>query len=125
VASSTGPNLNVHLHALVLDGVFVIDGHVVTFHPVGRLTREDLAAVVVLIAGRVARMLERRGLTGQAESGGPEIWSEQAPVLAAAAAASVEDRTPTLGPCHAHAGRFDLHAWLLVRAGQRDRLERL
>ena len=37
-----------------------------------------------------------------------------------------EDLTPTtLGPCHAHAGGFDLHAGLTVRAGQRDRLERL
>jgi hypothetical protein len=37
-----------------------------------------------------------------------------------------EDVTPTtLGPCHAHAGGFDLHAGLTVRAGQRDRLERL
>jgi hypothetical protein len=31
----------------------------------------------------------------------------------------------TIGPCHAHASGFDLHAGLLVRAGHRDRLERL
>ncbi len=31
----------------------------------------------------------------------------------------------TLGPCHAHARGFDLHAGLVTRAGQRDRLERL
>jgi hypothetical protein len=31
----------------------------------------------------------------------------------------------TLGPCHAHAGGFDLHAGLVVGAGQRDRLERV
>ena len=37
-----------------------------------------------------------------------------------------EHVTPTtLGPCHAHLGGFDLHAGLMVRAGQRDRLERL
>jgi hypothetical protein len=29
------------------------------------------------------------------------------------------------GPCHARAGGFDLHAGLIVRAGHRDRLERL
>ena len=31
----------------------------------------------------------------------------------------------TLGPCHAHIAGFDLHAGLVTRAGQRDRLERL
>jgi hypothetical protein len=31
----------------------------------------------------------------------------------------------TLGPCHAQVGGFDLHAGLVTRAGQRDRLERL
>jgi hypothetical protein len=30
-----------------------------------------------------------------------------------------------VGPCHAHASGFDLHAGLIVRAGRRDRLERL
>jgi hypothetical protein len=141
-------NLNVHLHALVLDGVFTNDGGVVQFHPLRRLTREDVADVVTLIVRRVARLLERRGLAGSAEGGeAPDVWSEEAPILAAGAAASVEGRvtlgpragarvrrygdppedvTPTtLGPCHAHAGGFDLHAGLMVRAGQRDRLERL
>jgi hypothetical protein len=70
-----------------------------------------------------------------------------APVLAAVAAASVEGRVAmgpraggrvrrcgdppedvaptTLGPCHARADGFDLHAGLVVRAGHRDRLERV
>jgi hypothetical protein len=139
--------LNVHLHALVLDGVFVLDVGVVQFHPVRRLTREDVAAVVALIARRVERLLERRGLGGGAESGAPDLWSEEAPVLAAAAAASVEGRVAlgpragafvrrcgdppeegppmTLRPCHAHVAGFNLHAGLVTRAGQRDRLERL
>jgi hypothetical protein len=141
-------NLNVHLHALVLDGVFAVDGSEVDFHPVRRLTREDVAAVVALIARRVEQLLERRGLAGSAESGGaPDLWSEEAPVLAAAAAASVEGRVAlgpragarvrrcgdppedvapvTLAPSHARVGGFDLHAGLMTRAGQRDRLERL
>jgi hypothetical protein len=54
-------NLNVHLHALVLDGVFAKGGSAVRFHPVRRLPREEVADVVVLIARRVARLLERRG----------------------------------------------------------------
>ncbi len=37
-----------------------------------------------------------------------------------------EDVAPTtLGPCHARADGFDLHAGLVVRAGHRDRLERV
>jgi hypothetical protein len=141
-------NLNIHLHALVLDGVFTNDGGDVRFHPVRRLTREDVAAVVALVARRVTRLVERRGLAGRAEDGeASDPWSDDAPVLAAVAAASVEGRvalgpragarvrrcggapedgTPaTLGPGHAHAGGFDLHAGLVVRAGQRDRLERV
>jgi hypothetical protein len=107
-----------------------------------------VAQVVALIARRVARLLERREVAGSAEGGeAPDLWSEEAPVLGAVAAASVEGRvalgpragarvrrcgdppeevTPTtLGPCHANAGGFDLHAGLMTRAGQRDRLERL
>ena len=141
-------NLNVHLHALVLDGAFAVDANLVAFHPTRRLTREDVAGVVALIARRVERLLERRGLASGAESGGaPDLWSEEAPILAAVAAASVdgrvalgpragarvrrcgdppEDVTPmTLGLCHAHVDGFDLHAGLVTRAGQRDRLERL
>ena len=128
--------------------MFAADGSGVHFHPVRRLTREDVAAVVVLIARRVEQLLERRGLAGSAESGGaPDLWSEEAPVLAAVAAASVEGRVAlgpragarvcrcgdppedvaptTLGPSHARVGGFDLHAGLMTRAGQRDRLERL
>ncbi len=140
-------NLNIHLHALVLDGVFAMEGGEVAFHPLRRLTREDVAGVVALIARRVERLLERRGLAGGESSGASDLWSEEAPVLAAVAAASVDGRVAlgpragarvrrcgdppedvapiTVGPCHAHVDGFDLHAGLVTRAGQRDRLERL
>jgi hypothetical protein len=104
--------------------------------------------VVALVARRVTRFVERRGLAGRAEDGeASDPWSEEAPVLAAVAAASVdggvamgpragarvrrcgdpaEDVAPTtLGPCHARVDGFDLHAGLVVRAGHRDRLERV
>jgi putative transposase len=58
-------NHNVPLHPLVLDGAFAGDGSVVAFHPMRRLTREDVAGVVALIARRVERRLERRGLAGR------------------------------------------------------------
>jgi hypothetical protein len=76
-----------------------------------------------------------------------DAWTEEAPVLAGLAAASVQG-TVALGPhrgarlrrlgdppesveapardgCHARANGFDLHAGLVVPAGQRDRLERV
>jgi hypothetical protein len=141
-------NVNVHLHALVLDGVFTVEGSRAAFHPLRRLTPEDVAGVVTRIARRVERLLERRGLAGGAESSeAPDLWSEEAPALAAVAAASVDGRVAlgpragagvrrcgdppedaaakTLGPCHAHVDGFDLHAGLVTRAGQLDRLERL
>ena len=128
--------------------MFVLNEGIVEFRPVRRLTREDVGAVVALIARRVERLLERRGLAGGAESSGPpDLWSEEAPVLAAVAAASADGRVAlgpragarvrrcgdppeeaapvTLGPCHAHVDGFDLHAGLVTRAGQRDRLRRL
>ena len=120
----------------------------VDFRPFRRLTREDVAVVAALIARRVERLLERRGLAGDAERGEAlDVWSEEASVLAAVAAASVEARVAlgpragapvrrfgdppeevapmTPGPCHAHVAGFDLHAGLVTGAGQRDRLERL
>ena len=75
-------NLNVHLHALVLDGVFTMNRSAVDFHPVRRLTREAVAVVVAVIARRVERLLERRGLAGGAERGdAPDVRSEGRTVL--------------------------------------------
>jgi hypothetical protein len=76
-----------------------------------------------------------------------DAWAEDAPVLAGLAAASVqgtvaigphrgarlrrlghpseEGETPADDGCHARANGFDLHAGLVVPAGQRDRLERV
>ena len=141
-------NLNLHLHALVLDGVFTNDDGAVRFHAVPRLTREEVGQVVALIARRITRLLERRGLSGRADDGEiSDPWSEEAPVLAAVAAASVDGRVAmgpraggrirrcgdppedvaptTLGPCHARVDGFDLHAGLVVRAGHRGRLEQV
>ena len=51
-------NLQPHMHALVLDGVFAEDGpDTVRFHPSPRLTRGDVADVVVVVARRIKRLL--------------------------------------------------------------------
>lgn len=141
-------NLNVHVHALVLDGVFAKEGAGVRFHPLPRLTAADVADVLATVAPRVRRLLERRGLgDGDEGAGAPDTWAEDAPVLAGIAAASVqgrvalgpragtrvrtgggspdEDETPDLGRCHARQDGFDLHAGVLVPADQRARLDQV
>ena len=141
-------NLNVHIHALVLDGVFARDrAGDLNFHPAPRRTALDVAEVLATVEPGIKRLLDRRGL-GEADDNGSasDAWADEAPVLAGLAAASVqgtvalgphrgarlrrlgdpseEDEPPAQGGCHARANGFDLHAGLVVPAGQRDRLER-
>ena len=141
-------NLNVHVHALVIDGVFAQDGKRLCFQAARHLTRDDMAEVAAVVAHRIDRLLQRRGVMATSEeSGGVDRWAEEAPALAGLAAASVqgllalgprvgariarygsppEEVTPaTLGPCHANVDGFDLHAGIVIPAGRRERLERL
>ncbi len=141
-------NLNVHLHALVLDGVFAKDAAGVRFHRHPSLDAADVADVLATVEAHIQRLLARRGLEDANAGGGTlDEWAANAPVLAGIAAASVQSRvalgsragarvrrrghppeeteTPGLGRCHARHQGFDLHAGLLVPAGQRDRLERV
>ena len=75
------------------------------------LTALDVAEVLATVEPRLARLLERRGLGDRDGSAdGVDAWAEDAPVL---------------GRCHARSNGFDLHAGLVVPAGQRDRLERV
>ncbi len=54
-------NLNVHVHALVLDGVFARDGaDALAFHPVPRLTALDVAEVLATVEPRITRLFDRR-----------------------------------------------------------------
>jgi hypothetical protein len=142
-------NLNLHIHALVLDGVFARNrAGALNFHPTRRLTALDMAEVLATVEPRIKRLLERLGL-GDGDDDGPaaDAWADEAPVLAGLAAASVqgtvalgphrgarlrrlgdppeEGEAPAQGGSHARANGFDLHAGLVVPAGQRDRLERV
>jgi hypothetical protein len=146
-------NLNVHIHALVLDGVFVRNSAgVMAFHATRRLTTLDVAEVLAAVEPRLRRLLDwgwiREGDPGDAaQDCGVDPWADEAPVLAGLAAASVQGlvalgrrrgtrlrrlgysrqagETPPLGPCHARWNGLDLHAGLVIPAGQRDRLERV
>lgn len=114
------------------------------FHPRPDLDTADVDEVLATVTAHVRRLLERQGLGAVDEA---DAWAEDAPVLAGIAAASVQGRvalghragarvrrrgdpstaseTWALGRCHARYDGFDLHARLLVPAGQRERLERV
>jgi hypothetical protein len=143
-------NLNVHLHALVLDGVFAraADG-AVRFHAAPAHPAPDLMRLLVTIATRVERLLTRRGVGGGGDGvDGWDAFADDVPTLAGLSASSVRgvaalgpragraarrwgsevaERRPDDAPrpWHARVRSFDLHAAVAVRAGARERLERM
>jgi hypothetical protein len=136
-------NLNVHVHALVLDGVFArTTGGALRVHAAPALSAIDVAEVLATIVPRVRALLRRHGLD-EDDANDP---GDASPVLASWAAASVAGlvgagaagRRPTRlsatgagatrpmqASRHAQWEGFDLHAGVRVPAGQRDRLERV
>ena len=132
------------MHALVLDGVFVMDSAgTARFHAASPLTHLDVEEVLATVEARVSHLLDRRGVMDDDTAGAYDGWADATPLLTGLAAASVEGRVavgraverlgnpregseilPPSG-CHARAHGFDLHAGLVVPAGQRDRLERV
>jgi hypothetical protein len=132
-----------------LDGVFARNAAgALSLHPTRRLTALDVAEVLATAEPLIKRLLDRRGLgEGDGDSSVADAWTDEAPVLAGLAAASLRGtvalgprrgarlrrlgdavepvETPTPGDCHARANGFDLHAGLVVPAGQRERLERV
>lgn len=53
-------NLNIHLHCLVLDGVYRTTDNGPVFHPVHAPTAEQLQALLVRIIKRLIRLLPPR-----------------------------------------------------------------
>jgi hypothetical protein len=143
-------NLNVHVHALVLDGVFAEDGSGgLRFYPTTAPSDEEMDRVLATIDRRVRRLLARRRVAIDHDVGDTDPWTEEAPVLAGLAGASVQGRVAlgpragrevrragasaellalapsALGPCHARRNGFDLHAGVVVPENDRARLERV
>jgi hypothetical protein len=141
-------NLNVHFHALVLDGVYDARGEGrPEFHALGPPSDEELAGIAARIARRVARALTRRGLGPEEDAAATDPLASDEPWLAALAEASACGRQ-ILGPeagqpllrlgdrvdpedlpagtplCVRVAG-VSLHAAVAVPARDRRRLERL
>jgi hypothetical protein len=88
-------NLNVHFHALVLDGVFAGEPGKPRFHRIGRLTALDAEEVLAAVQPLVDRRLRASGAPDDDAAGDP--WVSEAPLLAGLAAASVQGLT-ALGP---------------------------
>lgn len=129
-------NLNVHIHALVLDGVFARgdDGRL-RFHAAPELDAADVADVLAAIAPGVHRLLRHHGADPD-DASASDAFAEASPLLAGLAAASVQGRValggtpgahprlvgqlfvdcgePAMGACHARWEGFDLHAAVRV-----------
>ena len=72
-------NLNVHLHVLALDGVYVRDADgSPSFVPAPRLTDEDVRRIVETTAKRVLRLCHRQGIF---EEGAVDPFWDQEPLL--------------------------------------------
>ena len=141
-------NLNVHFHALVLDGVYDErgDGRP-EFHALDPPSDEELAGIAARIARRVARALTRRGLGPEEDAAAVDPLGADEPWLAALAAASASNRRivgseagqplqrlgdrvdpedlPTGTPLCVRVADVSLHAAVAVPARDRHRLERL
>ncbi len=138
-------NLNVHFHTLMLDGVYERYGEPgMRFRALPPPDDDELRRIVERVAGRVARLMERRGLGRDADPSDIDPLASAQPTLAGLAADSVrglapgggrparrgdridpEDLSAPATPRCAAAMGFTLHADVAVPARDRRRLERL
>jgi hypothetical protein len=138
--------LNVHLHALVIDGVYTCTSPFdrPVFNALPPPSDDDVAELCRTIRDRTLRLLQRRGLLETEE---PEDSQEEPALLSALAAASVQGRVAlgeragravlrigsgpvrevcvVAGALCAELDGFSLHARVRTSRGERDRLERL
>ena len=142
----SGLELNVHFHALGLDGVFAsgADG-TLRFHRLPPPSDADVARLVATIARRIGRLLVRRGLVDDTDAIDP-LAAESLALSGLASAAGqgrialgprAGARVDCLGaypdapwdassrPLQARSDGFDLHGGVAVAGEDRDRLEQL
>ena len=83
--------LNPHLHAILLDGVFVANNGSTVFHPLPRLDDSDLADLLQVIRVRLMSFLLRRGVVESRQELTllNDDFAEREPALAQLAAAAV------------------------------------
>jgi hypothetical protein len=144
-------NLNVHLHCLVLDGVYRSDaGGGAEFIEAAARTDEELHELLHTVIARLMKMLTRRGVlvedTGQSWLAEPDAEGEEARTLRPLQAAAITYRiafgpragqkvltlrgampreVPARQPLCADIDGFSLHAAVRIEAHEPKRLERL
>lgn len=139
-------NLNIHLHCLVLDGVYATTGEVPVFHPVRAPTAEQLHILLHQIIKRIMKLLARKGylieeqgMTYMAET---DTDSAMMPLQSAACTYRIAlgpragqkvltmqsvpsfDAQHSLQRCANEQG-FSLHAEVRCAMNQRNKLEQL
>ena len=122
-------NLNVHFHALALDGVYVHQGwdKPLLFFALPQPRTLDVERVLLRVRKRVMGILIKHG---HLQSDAWDEFSENEPLLAACASGSLRsggaraDREPLSERC-AQVDYFSLHANTRVPASERKRLEKL
>jgi len=126
-------NLNVHGHAIVPDGVFVLEGDRYRFVPLAPPQEPDLCAMTARVARRVTAFLERRYLTLEEGAtdvmGGAISEAMSRPALPLWAEAAKDEQaeaasTPRPRRCASVDG-FSIHAGTAVSATNRFGLEKL
>jgi hypothetical protein len=144
-----GLQLNLHLHTLVLEGVFFESAAgALRFQPLAAPTDTEVARLLATLHRRILRLLCRRGVDTEAAADvGLDPLAEESAALAAVASASIQGRVATgpragarvlrigrnrdapwvtsRGARQAHLEGFDLHADVVVPAGDRPRVEQL
>jgi hypothetical protein len=90
--------LNIHLHSLILDGVYYEDAQQrIRFQRLPKPSNAEVARVLERVAQRIVRLLERRGLGPQADPEEADPLLRNQPLLAELYSASVQGRIAT-GP---------------------------
>ena len=140
-------NANPHFHSIVLDGVYAADSNGrPEFHSLPAPEDEDVLRLTTLVSQRVQSLLERRGLSVDADSQQADPLSQDEPGMAALLASSVRRRIAVgsntgrgivrlgdqidgdsldafQGPRCAIVSGFSIHANVYIE--ERDRLEKL
>jgi len=140
-------SLNLHFHALVIDGVYTAEGPCAkpVFRELDAPTDEELARLLTTLRRRILRLLEKGGKLDESGLSRTEL-EESHPLLAHIAAASIRGRnafgsrpgsaverlgdatrttTPSPRELCVHEEGFSLHANVSIPAHDRAALERL
>ena len=116
-------NLNVHYHCALVDGVLVKEGDSVRFVSVGKLTDDEVEAVLARIVRRLAPLLRPRDDDGAEEPPGPLAAAQMEALLPASHATLHEP--PRRKQQSALLEGYSLHAGVHLHANDREGIERL